>query len=189
MTYYGGKELAESFRTVRKNTIQVAQDIPEEKYSFQAADGVRSVEKMLTHIAIAYTFQYRIHHVEKRSNLEGFNFPALMQEVSALEAKPRTKDEVIELLRSEGETWATFVEGVSDDFLAEIIPMPAGGSPPQRTRFDLLLSVKEHEMHHRGQLMLIQRMLGIVPHLTRRMQERIAQAQARSQAQAQPQKD
>ena len=28
MTYYGAKELAESFRTVRKNTIQVAEDIP-----------------------------------------------------------------------------------------------------------------------------------------------------------------
>ena len=29
-------------------------------------------------------------------------------------------------------------------------------------------------MHHRGQLMLMQRMLGIVPHLTREMQERMA---------------
>ena len=29
MNYYGAKELAESFRTVRKNTIQVAEDIPE----------------------------------------------------------------------------------------------------------------------------------------------------------------
>ncbi len=38
----------------------------------------------------------------------------------------------------------------------------------------MLLSVKEHEMHHRGQLMLIERILGITPHLTRRMQERFA---------------
>ena len=35
MTYYGAKELAASFRTVRKNTIAIAQDIPEEKYSFR----------------------------------------------------------------------------------------------------------------------------------------------------------
>ena len=34
------------------------------------------------------------------------------------------------------------------------------------------MSVKEHEMHHRGQLMLIERMLGIVPHLTRARQNR-----------------
>jgi hypothetical protein len=29
-------------------------------------------------------------------------------------------------------------------------------------------------MHHRAQLMLIQRMVGIVPHITRQMQERMA---------------
>ena len=32
-------------------------------------------------------------------------------------------------------------------------------------------------MHHRGQLMLIERMLGIEPHLTRLMQQRMAQFQ------------
>jgi uncharacterized damage-inducible protein DinB len=42
----------------------------------------------------------------------------------------------------------------------------------------MLLSAKEHEMHHRGQLMMMQRMIGLVPHLTRQMQERMAQAQA-----------
>jgi hypothetical protein len=33
---YGGKQLAEGFRTVRKNTIQVAEDIPEDKYDHVA---------------------------------------------------------------------------------------------------------------------------------------------------------
>jgi len=57
MTYYGAKELADSFRTVRKNTIRVAEDIPENKYSFAAAPDLRTVEKLLTHIAIASRFQ------------------------------------------------------------------------------------------------------------------------------------
>src|SRR5215472_17593242 len=42
MTEYGGKELAEAFRTVRKNTIQIAEDIPEAEYSLEAAPEVRS---------------------------------------------------------------------------------------------------------------------------------------------------
>jgi len=182
MTYYGARELAESFRTVRKNTIQVAQDIPEDKYSFAAVRDVRTVEKLLTHIALANRFQYRLHAIEKRTTMEGFNFPALLEELIAEEAKPRTKAEVIELLKTEGEKWANFVEEVSEDFLAQTITMPAGGSPTQRTRFDMIMSVKEHEMHHRGQLMLIERMLGIVPHLTRQMQQRMAQVQPQAQA-------
>ena len=181
MHYYGAKELAECFRTVRKNTIQVAQDIPEDKYGFKAANDVRSVEKLLTHIALAPSFQYRINAVEKRTTMEGFDFPALMQEVMAEEAKARTKAQVIEMLNKEGEKWAGFVAGLSDDFLGNVVTMPPGGTPASRIRFDLIASVKEHEMHHRGQLMLIERMIGIVPHLTRQMQERMAQMQQRQQ--------
>jgi uncharacterized damage-inducible protein DinB len=47
-------------------------------------------------------------------------------------------------------------------------------TPASKTRFEMILGVKEHEMHHRGQLMVIERMLGIVPHLTRQMQDRMA---------------
>jgi uncharacterized damage-inducible protein DinB len=42
----------------------------------------------------------------------------------------------------------------------------------------MLIAPKEHEMHHRGQLMVVQRMLGITPHLTRQMDERIAAMQS-----------
>jgi len=179
MTYYGAKDLAESFRTVRKNTILVAEDIPEDKYRFRPANDVRTVEKLLTHIALTSRFQLRIHS-DKLTTLEGFNFPARMQEMAAEEAKQRTKAQVIELLRTEGEKWAALVEGCSDEFLGQTILMPPGGAPPQRTRFDMMLSVKEHEMHHRGQLMLIERIVGIVPHLTRQVQERMARMQART---------
>jgi uncharacterized damage-inducible protein DinB len=36
----------------------------------------------------------------------------------------------------------------------------------------MLLGTKEHEMHHRAQLTVIERLLGIVPHLTRKRQMR-----------------
>ena len=78
-------------------------------------------------------------------------------------------------LRSQGEAFASFLEGLSDEFLAEPVAMPPGAEPATKTRFEMLLSPKEHEMHHRGQLMLLQRMIGLVPHLTRQMQERMAQ--------------
>ena len=40
---YGATHLAEAFRTVRRNTIQIAEDIPEDKYDFKAAPDVMSV--------------------------------------------------------------------------------------------------------------------------------------------------
>jgi uncharacterized damage-inducible protein DinB len=63
------------------------------------------------------------------------------------------------------------------------VSMPQGTQPATKCRLEMLLSPKEHEMHHRGQLMLIQRMLGITPHLTRDFQSRMA-ARAAEQARA-----
>ena len=179
MNYYGGKELAASFRTVRKNTLAIAQDVPEEKYSFRAAPDARSVGELLTHIALAYTFQHKVHAEEHRSTLVGFDFPSLMQRMGAEEKTPRSKEQILELLRTNGETWATWVENVPESLLAEQVEMPQGANPASKSRFEMILSVKEHEMHHRGQLMLIERILGIVPHLTREMQARFAAAAAK----------
>lgn len=178
MNYYGAKELANSFRTVRTNTIHTAEDIPENQYGFTAAEGTRSIATTLVHIALSPQFQHTIQ-AERRSSFEGVDFPALMKRMAAQEATDRTKSQVIDLLKTEGEVWASFVEGVSEEFLAESFAMPPGATPVTKCRFEMLLSVKEHEMHHRGQLMVAQRLLGIVPHLTRLRQEH-AQAQAAS---------
>ena len=176
MNYYGAKELASSFRTVRKNTIQTAEDIPEDQYGFAPADGTKSVAQTLVHIALSPQLQMTIHVKEPRNSFEGFDFPAFVQRLAEEEAKDRTKAQVLELLQTEGERWSSFLEGVTEDFLAEPFGMPPGATPASKSRFEMLLSVKEHEMHHRGQLAVAQRLLGIVPHLTRLREEHVAAA-------------
>jgi uncharacterized damage-inducible protein DinB len=176
MNYYGAKDLAESLRTVRKNTLIIAGEIPEEHYGFQAAPETRTVAQMLAHIAVVQRMPEQIHSIERRTTLEGFDFPEFMRSIVAEEQRSRSKAQIIALLRDQGERWAKWVEDQSDDFLAERVKFPSGMTPPSKTRFEMLLGTKEHEMHHRGQLMLIERMLGIVPHLTRQMQERMAPA-------------
>ena len=177
MKYYGAKELAESFRTVRNNTIALAKEIPEEKYSFRAVPEVRSIAELLVHISISYTFQHQVHAVERRKTLAGFDFPSLMQRLGEEEKKPRSKAQIVRLLRSNGEKWAKWLEQFDEGFMKEKVGMPPGVTPATKSRFEMILSVKEHEMHHRGQLMLNARLLGMVPPLTREMQKRMATAQ------------
>ena len=177
MNYYGGKELAASFRTVRKNTIQIAEDIPESKYDFTAAPDTRTVAQTLAHIAVGPGFQLHVH-MNRIDDLSAVNFLELFQRFTAEETKPRTKAEIAALLKSEGERFATYLEGLNESFLAETVKMRPPVQPPTKSRFEMLLGSKEHEMHHRAQLMVMQRMMGLVPHLTRQMQERMAQASA-----------
>ena len=179
MNCYGGKDLARAYRTVRENTIKIAEEIPESKLDFSPAAGVRTIRQLLTHIALLDSFA-GIHR-EKRTNYDGFNFPAMVGQMQAEEQKPRSKAELIALLKQRGEETASWIETLSDEFLAEPFTQPRGVTPPTKSRFEMIMSMKEHEMHHRGQLMLIERMLGITPHLTRQMQERFAAAaQARA---------
>ena len=168
MSIYGGKELAKAFRTVRKNTIQVAEDIPPDKYSFVAAPEVRTVGRMLTHVAIGTRIWEEIDK-KRLTTLVGFDFFGAMDKLNAEEAKPRTKAEILDLLRTEGERFAAWLETLTPEILAETVTEPDGKTA--KTRFERLLAAKEHEMHHRAQLMLIERQLGIVPHLTRQFQE------------------
>jgi uncharacterized damage-inducible protein DinB len=175
MIYYGSNELAASSRVVRGNTILIAQDIQEDKYNFKPIPEYRSVAQLLTHIAIASRFQYQLHVIEKRSSYEGLDFPSLMKKIMAEEAESRTKAQILDLLSKEGEKWAGWIEGVSEEFLGQRFNMPEGATPAYKSRFEMIISVKEHEMHHRGQLMLMERLLGIVPHLTREREARMAQ--------------
>jgi uncharacterized damage-inducible protein DinB len=178
MTYYGSKELAAAFRTVRNNTVKIAEDIPEEKYGFQVAPGTRTAAQTLVHIAKMCRVPQMIHFEQARTSLEGFNFLEVLSGLIAEEQVSRTKQQIIDMLRTEGEKFAGQLEGASEEFLAEIVTYPAGMMPPTKTRFEMLMGAKEHEMHHRGQLMMMERMIGIVPHLTRQMMDRIAAMQA-----------
>ena len=177
MGTYGATELAAAFRTVRKNTIQIAEDIPEAQYDFVAAPDTMSVSQILRHLAFAPMLYESMHREHRITTLVGFDFPALVGRLRGEETKPRSKAEIVALLTSEGERFASWLESVTPEFLAETFAAPTG---EHRTRLESLMSPKEHEMHHRGQLMLIERLLGIVPHLTRARQERMQGARPAS---------
>jgi uncharacterized damage-inducible protein DinB len=164
---YGAKELAESFQTVRGNTIQIAEDITADKYDFRAAPMVKSVGEMLAHVAVAPRWQIEVH--SQHIPLIDFAFFGQRLARSAAEEQAlRTKEQIVAALEEGGEQFATFLASLTPDDLDEAVSFPPPIQPAQKSRFELLAGVKEHEMHHRGQLMLIERILGIVPHLTRR---------------------
>jgi len=179
MDYYAGPDLARSFRTVRKNTIAIASDIPEDQYGFRAAEGCMTVGEMLAHLAAGPSWHLAAHRDEKKIFLGFEDFPRLIGAAQAFAATLKTKADILAALEREGETLAAWFESLTESELSEIVTFQSPIQPPTKTRFEMLMGIKEHEMHHRAQLMLIERMLGIVPHLTRARQ---AGAAARAKA-------
>jgi uncharacterized damage-inducible protein DinB len=164
MNLYGLKQLVESARTVRQNTILIAEDISESDYGYRPTPESKSVAETLVHIAML-SRAYRLLHEE--ASLEDFDFGQLIRKSEIEEKRPRSKNEIVELLRAEGEDWYQWLETLPETQLAEQVRMPGAAL---KSRFEVLLGAKEHEMHHRAQLTVIERLLGIVPHLTRNRQ-------------------
>ena len=176
LTIYGGKDFARQFRVVRNNTLQIAEDIPESKYAFVPAPNSRTVGALLTHIAVCPRMWLEVHGKQRVKTLVGFDFLALASTVKAEEEKTRSKAEILKLLREEGETFAGWLDTLTPEFLGELVTV--ADNTGTKSRFEQLLGAKEHEMHHRGQLMLIERQLGMVPHLTRQAEEQMTRTLA-----------
>ena len=160
MNFYGVQQLAADMRAVRENTIQHAAEIPESQFDFRPAPGSRSVAELLVHIAWLWTSDRILHQEARIDSFVGFDIPGLLAKSTVEEKRKRSKSEIIELLRTEGECEVQWLENRSDDFLAERVHLSDSMSV---TRFELLLSTKEHEMQHRAQLTVMERMLGIIP--------------------------
>jgi uncharacterized damage-inducible protein DinB len=163
MTYYGSNQLAESMRSVRRHTLAIAEDIPEESYDYRPTPETRSVREILLHIASRTQLDLHLHGDDRPASLEGFDFRGFFASSPIHEKLAASKSEILTLLKGEGDRWYALVERLPESLLGEQV----GTSRGKKTRFEMLLGTKEHEMHHRGQLMIIERLLGIVPHLTR----------------------
>jgi hypothetical protein len=95
---YGGSHLAEAFRTVRKNTIQVAEDIPHDKYGFKAAPDVMSVAEMLSHLAANTWWPVQLHNVEHLSSVQRSTFMGYMQKCGEMAAQLTSKQQIVDAL-------------------------------------------------------------------------------------------
>src|SRR3989442_2553915 len=100
------------FRTGRNNPVTIAEEIPENKYDFRAAPDCRAIGQTLVHIALGPGFQLHVQ-TNRIDDLKTVNFQELMQTFGALEAQPRTKAEIIEMLKSDGEKYASYLESLS----------------------------------------------------------------------------
>ena len=155
---YGGKELAASFRTVRSNTIRLRKTFLK-AYDFRRPTRGRS--QTLAHIAAV-----RVAHSRARID-DLANFPELMQKPA-----PRKPG------RARGEIVAFLIRGRRSRLPRSLPRVLAETSDAaglsRKSRFEMC-SLR-HEMHHRGQLMMLQRIRR--PHLTQMRRDRLRTATA-----------
>ncbi|HEY3886188.1 MAG TPA: DinB family protein, partial [Vicinamibacterales bacterium] len=144
MTYYGAQQLAGSFRTVRANTIAIAEEIPEEKYGFKATPDVMSVAQLLAHIAVAPNWHVDAHGPNGASHMDMPFFTAHREKSAAAEQRLSSKADIVRALKEDGERFSGFLESLDEERLSSLVTFPPPVQPASKTRFEMLLGVKEH---------------------------------------------
>ena len=124
MNYYGAKDIAESFRTVRKNTVQVAEDIPEDKYTFRAAPDTMSIGELLAHLATTPHWAQQCFFEEKKTTVAMEDFGRWMGELGGQAKALTSKAQIIAALKANGEKFASQLESMSEADLAQPITAP-----------------------------------------------------------------
>lgn len=129
--------------------VQLAEAIPQEKYTWRPGEGVRSVSEALLHVAAG---NYSIPRALGVQPPEGFA-------PQGFERSTTDKAEIIRRLKDSFAHVKKAVEGVSDAELDKSVRL-FGSESTQR---NVLLLLATHAHEHLGQMIAYARMNGVVP--------------------------
>ncbi len=152
--------LIESWSEVRAGLIKEASLIPEGQFSFRATPDTRSVSEVLQHIV--QTQKLLVGEACRAdANLGRQSFADHIAEYASEVAAVIDKNGLIELLRSSMETSEASIRSCCDGL--ETMRRFDGR---EVSKLDVMNFAVAHEMYHRGQLTVYERLLGIEPALT-----------------------
>jgi len=158
-----------SWKDVRNGLIDEVEKIPDDQMSFRATPDTRSIGEILQHIVETQKILVG-ETCREDSNLLRQSFAAHGQEYAPGVREVTDKQGLIELLRSSMEAAESTVISHADMWDAPMIGIT--GQPT--TKGAILAFAASHEMYHRGQLTVYERLLNIEPVLTGRLKKLFA---------------
>jgi uncharacterized damage-inducible protein DinB len=163
--------LVESWKEVRNGLIEEASQIPAERFSFRATPETRSVTELLQHVLESQKTLVG-EAVRPDTNLSRQTLVDHAREYAPEVAAVTDKDGLLGLLRSSMETSEASIRAAGD----KLQEAGRGLTGKEIKKIDLLAFAISHEMYHRGQLTVYERLLKVEPALTRRFKALSARA-------------
>jgi len=159
-----------TWRDVRSGFTREVEQIPAEQFSFRASPETRTVAELTQHVIEAQKFLVG-EICRANSNLLRQSFADHIKEHASDVSSITDKEGLLKLLGSSMDQADASLRA-SDQIDDSIIGLD--GKPKRKAEF--LNFVISHEMYHRGQLTVYERLLGIEPQLTQMLKKHFAQA-------------
>lgn len=158
--------IIESWKEVRNGLIDEANQIPADQFSFRPAPDSRSVTQLLQHLVESQKFLVG-EACRGDTNLRRQSFAAHIKQYAPGVRDINDKDELLNLLRITMDESANRLCDAAD----EIKNTMKRFDGKEMTKHAFMSFAIAHEMYHRGQLTVYERLLNIEPALTQRFRK------------------
>ena len=155
-----------SWKEVRSGVIDEAEQIPADKFSFQATPDMRSVAQLLQHIVQAQKMLVG-EACRSDSNLMRQSFTDQIKHYAPGVSEVSDKEGLLNLLRTSMDEAEQELLSASEE-LKNTMKRFDGKEMPKLGFLSFSIA---HEMYHRGQLTVYERLMNIEPVLTRRFRK------------------
>ena len=163
--------LINTWKEFRKGLIAEVEQIPEDKFDFRATPETRTVAELLQHIVEVQ--KMLIGEVgQAEANLRRQSFADHVKEYAPQVSTVSDKNGLLEMLRSSMEVCEASIRSNNDLMEGSMVGID-GRSTPKLKVVNFAIS---HEMYHRGQLTVYERLMNLEPALTRQFAKMMAQA-------------
>lgn len=163
--------LVNAWKEYRKGLIAEVEQIPEDKFDFRATPEMRSIAEILQHIVEVQKMLIG-EAARPDGNMRRQSFADHVKEYAPEVQAITDKNGLLEMLRSSMEVCEANVRS-NNDLLQGSIGGIDGKPTPKLKVVNFAMS---HEMYHRGQLTVYERLLNLEPALTRQFAKMTAQA-------------
>ncbi len=163
--------LVNTWKEFRKGLIAEVEQIPEDKFDFRATPETRSIAELLQHII---EVQKMLIGEAGRAdgNMRRQSFADHVKEHAPEVRTITDKNGLLEMLRSSMEVCEANVRSNNDLMQGSIGGMDGKPTP----KLKVVNFAMSHEMYHRGQLTVYERLINLEPALTKQFARMTAQA-------------
>lgn len=152
-----------SWREVRAGLIDEASQVPADKFSFKAADGMRSIAELLQHLVESQKFLVG-EACRPDTNLLRKSFAENILDYAPDVRTVNDKEGILQMLA----TAMDDAEGLLRANAEELKNSMKRFDGKEMSKLGFMSFAIAHEMYHRGQLTVYERLLGIEPMLTQK---------------------
>ncbi len=152
------KSFSKMLESSKAYTLEIAEAMPEDKYTFKPADSVRSFGEQMAHLGMSSKFLLNMFIKGEPMPTD----PEVLANIGKMEKEiGASKAECIKVITEAFDSLISTYESMNAESLSETFEVPFDPNKPKFTKEEGFQFIKDHIIHHRGQALVSLRMQGI----------------------------